>query len=157
MTSSQPPESPAATVHDLTAQSITAGLKSVLLLEDDVAFAEILCTFLESHSFQVTRVTNGVDGLRLILTNDFDIILCDLVMPHLPGDKFHLAVQRARQHLCNRFVFMTGHKAESRWDTFLSQVNNPVLEKPFALSDLLSTMETVLTENALNSPQTRPT
>ena len=122
----------------------------MLMLEDDIAFAEIVRTFLESHSFKVTCVTDGVAGLRHVMAQDFDIILCDLMMPHLPGDKFHFAVERAKKHLCSRFVFMTGHKADPRWGRFLSSVQGPVLEKPFELADLLSTFQTVLTENALN-------
>jgi DNA-binding response OmpR family regulator len=146
----QTPES-ATKVYDLTEQSIPAGVKSVLMLEDDVDFAEILRLFLESHSYQVTCVTNGVDGLRQVMAKDFDIILCDLLMPNLPGDMFHLAVERAKNHLCKRFIFMTGYKADPKWINFLSRIKSPVLGKPFALSDVLSTIQTVLTENALTN------
>lgn len=150
MQTSQQTTIPSERVYDVTEQSITPGVKSVLMLEDDVAFAEIVRSFLESHSFQVTCVTNGADGVREALAKEFDIVLCDLVMPHLPGDKFYLAIERARKPLCKRFVFMTGYRAEARWDRFLSKVSGPVLEKPFHLDDLLSTIQTVLTENELS-------
>jgi DNA-binding response OmpR family regulator len=140
------------TVYDVTAQSIAPGLKSLLILEDDPALSEMLRLFLEAHSFKVTCVANGVEGLRQVMSTDFDIIACDLVMPNLPGDMFYLAVERTKKHLCKRFVFMTGHKTEPKWHAFLSKVGGPVLEKPFAMSDLLSVMQTVLTENALRSP-----
>src|SRR5271166_2980952 len=141
---------PIEKVHDLTKESIPPGMKSLLLLEDDLDFAEILRVFLESHSFEVTRVSDGVEGLRRVLTTDFDIILCDLVMPNVPGDMFYLAVERTKKLLCSRFVFMTGHKTDLKWNGFLSKVDCPVIGKPFALADLLSTIQTVLTENALN-------
>src|SRR5258708_20645025 len=110
-------------VHDITAESIAPGIRSVLILEDDVAFSELLRAYLEGNSFRVTCVTNGVDGLREILAADFDIVLCDLVMPNLPGDKFYLAVERSRKHLCKRFVFITGHKTDPNWSGFLSKVH----------------------------------
>lgn len=122
------------------------------MLEDDLTFAQLMRTFLESHDFEVTCVPDGVEGLRLVMARDFDIILCDLAMPNLPGDMFHSAVQRAKKHLCKRFVFMTGHKGDAPWMGFLANVNNPLLGKPFHLSELLTTIQTVLTENALNSP-----
>lgn len=137
-------------IHDLTEQSVVPGVKSVLILEDDPAFSEVLRIFLESHSLKVTCVVNGVDGLRHVLASDYDIILCDLVMPNLPGDMFYLAVERTKKHLCKRFVFMTGHRSDPGWGGFLSKVAGPVLGKPFALTELLSTIQTVLTENALN-------
>lgn len=143
---------PTEKVHDLTEESISPGVKSVLMLEDDPDFADLVRVFLESHPFQVTCVANGVDGLKQLMSRDFDVILCDLVMPNLPGDMFYLAVQRTKKHLCKRFVFMTGHKAEPKWTSFLSKVTGPVLGKPFHLEDLLSTIQSVLTENALESP-----
>lgn len=142
-------------VHDLTKECITPGVKSVLILEDDLAFAEMLQVYLESNGFKVTSATDGVGGLRQVMANDFDIILCDLVMPNLPGDMFYLAVERTKKHLCGRFVFMTGHSTDPKWNGFLSKVDSPVVGKPFALADLLSTIQTVLTENALTRPKPR--
>lgn len=141
-------------VYDLTAQSLAPGPKSLLILEDDLAFSEMLRLFLEDHSFKVTCVANGVEGLRQVMSTDFDIIVCDLVMPNLPGDMFYLAVERTKKYLCKRFVFMTGHKTELKWHAFLSKIDGPVMEKPFAMADLVSVIQTVLTENALKSPDT---
>ena len=140
-------------VHDLTQETIAPGVKSLLMLEDDLKLAEIIRVFLEAHSFEVTCVTDGVEGLRQAMATDFDIILCDLMMPNVPGNMFYLAVKRIKKHLCNRFVFMTGYKTDPLWNGFLSKVDCPVIEKPFALADLLSTVQTVLTENALNCPK----
>ena len=89
-------------LHDLTAQTLPPRTRSVLVLEDDVAFAEMLSLFLESHSFEVFCVPNGVEGLRKVTERDFDVIVCDLSMPNLPGDMFYLAVERVRKHLTKR-------------------------------------------------------
>jgi hypothetical protein len=48
---------------------------------------------------------------------------------------------------------MTGHKTDPKWNGFLSKVDGPVVGKPFAPADLLSTIQTVLTENALKRPK----
>lgn len=147
------PSDPSEKIHDLTRESVGPGEKSVLILEDDCDFSSLLRVFLESESFRVTCVSSGVEGLHQVMNQDFDIILCDLVMPSVPGDMFYLAVERARKHLCKRFVFMTGHKSDPKWGGFLAKVTGPVMSKPFALADLLSTIQTVLTENALNPPE----
>ncbi|HZR19851.1 MAG TPA: response regulator [Verrucomicrobiae bacterium] len=136
-------------VYDVTEQSLPPGIKSVLMLEDDPQFSEMVRLFLESYPFRVTCVANGVEGLRQVMATDFDVILCDLVMPNLPGDMFYVAVQRTKKHLCKRFVFMTGFKTDPKWTKFLSTITSPVLGKPFSLADLLSTIQQVLTETAL--------
>src|SRR5437667_9140089 len=83
---------------------------SILLLEDDDQFASILQEFLELYSCKVTRVEDGVEGWRRIVTADFDLILCDMVMPTFSGDKFYISVECLKPMLCERFVLMTGHQ-----------------------------------------------
>ena len=123
--------------------------RSILLLEDDDQFASILQEFLELYSCKVTRVKDGVEGLRRIVTADFDLILCDMVMPTFPGDKFYIAVERVKPILCKRFIFMTGHKADPKWDSFIRSVRGLILWKPFQMHDLLIAMRTVFRRSRL--------
>jgi DNA-binding response OmpR family regulator len=129
-------------------------MKNILMLEDDPHCAEMLRQFLESHSFRVTWVTNGAEGVRKILHQNFEVLLCDLAMPQLPGDMFYMAVERTKPHLCQRFVFMTGHGANPKYEAFLRKVRTPVLFKPFLLSDLLNVMDLILAKNCSHKPQT---
>jgi DNA-binding NtrC family response regulator len=116
----------------------------VLMLEDDEDLSSILAKALEGLPCTVTRVTNGVDGLRQVMATDFDAIVCDMVMPNLPGDMFYLAVERARPHLCKRFIFMTGHKSEKRWDEFARSKGCLILWKPFELHIFLDAVQMVM-------------
>src|SRR5579885_1004854 len=84
-------------------------IKSILLLDDDVDLADTLKDLLESRNFLVTTARNGVEGLREVMELDFDVIMCDLMMPTMPGDMFYTAVQKAKPHLSERFIFITGH------------------------------------------------
>lgn len=124
------------------------------MLEDDAPCAQMLRGFLESQAFQVTCVTNGADGVRQILDRDFDILLCDLFMPHLPGDMFYMAVERTKPRLCGRFVFMTGYGANPKYEAFIRKVKAPVLLKPFAMSDLLGVIYEILMKDCFSTNQT---
>jgi len=115
--------------------------KKVLLLEDDRHFSTFLSEFLNSRGYAVTTVPNGADGVREILNSDFDVIICDMLMPKLPGDMFYLAVQRSKPHLCSRFIFITGNFASARVAEFIKQVNGVLLEKPFQVADLLRVLK----------------
>src|SRR5437879_5617860 len=114
---------------------------SILLLEDDDELAVTLRGFLESCSCKVTRLENGVEGLRRIMVEDFDLVLCDLVMPTFPGDKFYLAVDRVKPALCRRFLFMTGHRAEPRYETFMEKIGGMIIWKHFETRDLYATIQ----------------
>ena len=76
--------------------------KRVLLLEDDSTFREIITTLLTESGYEVKAVQSGVEGIQEVLAGDFAVILCDMMMPGLPGDLFFHAVDRARPHLCER-------------------------------------------------------
>ena len=117
--------------------------RTILLLEENNEFAVALKEFIEQYSCRVVRVNNGVDGLQKIMVTDFDSILCDMVMPTFPGDKFYVAVERIKPHLCERFIFMTGHQANRKWDAFIRNVHGLAICKPFQMHDLLAAMRTV--------------
>jgi DNA-binding response OmpR family regulator len=110
--------------------------KSVLVLEDDAPFAETLRDALEIHGYRVTTVPTGAEGVKQILARDFDAIVCDMVMPNFPGDMFYLAVQRARPHLCKRFIFITGHKDNPKVVNFIEESGRLALWKPFEMGQL---------------------
>ena len=126
-------------------------IKSVLLLDDDLEFAEALKALLESRNFLVTTVANGVEGLHEIMSFDFDVIICDLIMPHMPGDMFYLAVKKTKPHLCNRFIFITGYSENPRVDKFLKEVNGLVLIKPVLADEMVSTISLVLKQTDQSS------
>jgi len=115
----------------------TPGARRILLLEDDPAFKEIIKDFLTDCGFTVVAVQNGVEGVHEVMGNDFEVILTDMMMPTLPGDMFYRAVERMRPHLCDRFVFMTGHRGAGKVNEFISAVNGTILTKPFHVDDLL--------------------
>jgi CheY-like chemotaxis protein len=123
--------------------------KRVLLLEDDKDLAAHLQELLESSQYRVTVVSNGAEGLQQLLAQEFDAIVCDMIMPNFPGDMFYLAVQRSRPHLCSRFVFTSGHRADPKVDLFIRSVRGLVLWKPFQPHELLEALKTVLRRGAV--------
>ena len=69
--------------------------------------------------------------------------------PTLPGDMFYRAVERMRPHLCDRFVFMTGHRGNQRINDFIDSVCGTVLTKPFRVLDLLEMVDFVRLRTAV--------
>lgn len=110
----------------------------VLLLDDDTTLRELITTYLAEHGYTVVPVENGGEGVREVLASDFTLVLCDFMMPGLPGDLFYDAVERIRPELCKRFVFMTGHRDDAKTNEFIARVNGQVLWKPFQMSELLA-------------------
>jgi two-component system NtrC family sensor kinase len=117
--------------------------KTVLILEDEAAFAALLKEMLEDQDYHVTVVPNGAEGVQRVLVSDFDAIVCDMVMPNFPGDMFYRAIQQTRPHLCQRFVFISGHQDNPKVAKFIQEVRGRVLWKPFEMRRLFDALETV--------------
>ncbi len=133
----KPEQSPGALRVHARPDAGGARRKKVLLLEDDPSFKEIMTEFLSESGYTVVAVQNGVEGVHQVLAEDFEVILCDMMMPTLPGDMFYRAVERMRPNLCERFVFMTGHRGNGKVNDFINNVNGTILGKPFHVDDLL--------------------
>ena len=123
-------------------------ITNILLLDDDAELADTLKLLLESSNFVVTTARNGVEGLREVMSMDFDVILCDMMMPTMPGDMFYLAVQKVKPYLCPRFLFVTGNGNEPRTNDFLQRSDGLVVFKPVPSDELLQMISLVLQRNA---------
>jgi len=119
-------------------------IKNVLLVDDDEALANTLKHLLESHNFIVTTAGNGVDALREVMAFDFDVIICDMLMPKMAGDMFYLAVQKTKPQLASRFLFVTGHADNPKVDAFLKTIDAEVLVKPVPTEELIRMISLIL-------------
>ena len=124
-------------------EETTMPMGRLLLLEDRDDFRDVLRDHLSSK-FQVALAPSGVEGLREIRENAFDIILCDMMMPRMGGEMFYWAVTRIRPATAQRFIFFTGHRNNPAIEFFFKRVNATVLVKPFELATLDSTIDDVL-------------
>lgn len=119
-------------------------IKSILLLDDDFELADTLKLLLESRNYVVTTVHNGVDGLQEVMALDFDVIVCDMLMPRMAGDMFYRAVKQTKPHLCERFIFVTAHADNPKVEEFMRATGCVGLMKPVSTDDLVRAIAMVL-------------
>lgn len=108
----------------------------VLIVDDEERLAETIKMAL-SPPHQVDVCTRSREVLGWLEDGrDYDVVLCDLMMPDLSGPDLYDKVKASRPELASRFVFLTGGAFTPRTRDFLHQVPNPRLEKPFDLEAL---------------------
>src|SRR5262249_31248657 len=72
------------------------------------------------------------DALARIAAGDrFDVILCDLMMPHMTGMDLHGELMRSAPDQAERMIFMTGGAFTPTARAFLDATPNRRIEKPF--------------------------
>ena len=78
---------------------------TILIVEDDPVFRELLVTILDGAGYTVTTAADGGEGLRRIQREHFDLVLCDLKMPVRNGLELFRAT-RSELHP-PLFIFIT--------------------------------------------------
>lgn len=58
---------------------------SILLVEDNKDIAEMVYAFLERRGYELDYAADGVTGLHLAVTNSYDVIVLDLMLPGMDG------------------------------------------------------------------------
>ncbi|HEY0708632.1 MAG TPA: ATP-binding protein, partial [Polyangia bacterium] len=114
----------------------------VLVVDDEIGVATALRRLLREHD--VTVVHDGREALALINEgNDFDIVLCDLMMPGMTGMDLHRALVALGSGIAERMVFMTGGAFTADANAFLAQVPNRRIGKPWdpqSIRDLVASL-----------------
>jgi two-component system cell cycle sensor histidine kinase/response regulator CckA len=135
-----------------TEKSRADPLGRVLIIDDDVRVGAVLARELESYDVVLTET--GREALEILeVDRDFDVVLCDMMMPEFSGMDVYDAATRLDSALGERFVFMTGGAFTSRAHAFLA--THPAhLEKPFTGETLQAA---VAAAAAHRRPHTHPT
>jgi PAS domain S-box-containing protein len=107
----------------------------ILVVDDELTVVSMLSRIL-SEEHTIEAATSAETALELLDREDFDVVLCDLLMPNMSGVDLYEEVSRRYPGLQERIVFMTGGAFTPRAAQFLSKVSNPRIEKPFNMKSL---------------------
>ena len=118
----------------------------ILLAEDDEAMRRYLARALEQAGYWVAAVDRGTKALPLLETEEFDLLLSDIVMPEMDG--IELAQRCNEVSPATKVMFITGFAAVTL-KASREQPRAKVLSKPFHLKDLVLEVDRVFrTEEA---------
>jgi CheY-like chemotaxis protein len=91
---------------------------------------------LESWGHTVEVASDGTYALERALAGPFDVIICDLRMPHLSGREMYTKLVRQDPRVAERIIFATGDTVRGDTLQFLEALGRPYLHKPFTLAEL---------------------
>ncbi|MGE5659491.1 MAG: response regulator [Actinomycetota bacterium] len=122
----------------------------VLLVEDDAAMTEMVWQALVSQHYQVDVAADGRIGWEFAEVFAYDLILLDLILPHLDGIRFcqKLRTEESNpQRSLNRhtpIMLMTAQSASTDKVAALDAGADDYLVKPFDFNELLARMRALL-------------
>ena len=127
-------------------------MTSILVIDDDKDICLILSKFLSKNNYSVTVAHNGEEGLRLLRSNDYALILCDYKLPDLTGVELLQKIKILNSAVA--VVIITGYSdVKTAVETFRYGASDYVT-KPLHPDELLVTISEAIAKNKLkNDPQ----
>lgn len=107
----------------------------ILLVEDDPSLRMIICETLEIEGFKCICAEDGLEGLKKFSEEEFDVLIADIMMPHIDGLEMVARIRQRNKTL--PILFLT---AKSSVENVLEGFNagaDDYLRKPFSIKELI--------------------
>lgn len=116
----------------------------VLVVDDEQLVARSMERMLSHHTTTVAQ--SGREALELCQRVSFDVIFCDLMMDDLSGIDVYDRLKSEAQDVEKRIIFVTGGAFTDRAQTFLDNISNYCIEKPFTRNELEQALQNIISE-----------
>jgi len=121
----------------------------ILMIEDDFMIAESSKTLLKFHGYEVEWVNNGLDGLKLLSQQSFDLVLLDLGLPMMDGMQ---VLKQIRQRSSLPVLIVSARDQLQNRVEGLNQGADDYLIKPYEFEELVARIQALLRRSgSLNS------
>ena len=111
----------------------SAAKRRLLVIDDEAPLIRVIERLM--RDWDVVGVADGTEALDKLSNDAFDAILCDLMMPGMSGPELHRTLSNTMD-VPPPMGFMTGGAFTASAQTFLREVDPPVLRKPFSRAQL---------------------
>ncbi|AET61261.1 sensory transduction protein [Paenibacillus terrae HPL-003] len=116
-------------------------MKKILLIEDEKNLARFIELELKHESYEVTVKYEGREGLESALSEEWDIILLDLMLPGINGIE---VCRRIRKTKHTPIIMLTARDGVMDKVMGLDSGADDYIPKPFAIEELLARMRSLL-------------
>lgn len=122
-------------------------MSKILIIDDERSIRNTLKDILSYENYQVSLAENGMEAIKMVGANEFDVILCDIKMPEMDG----LEVLEKLQEIAFDVpvIMISGH---GNIDTAVEAIKKGAfdfIEKPLDLNRILITIKNALDKAVL--------
>jgi len=117
---------------------------TVLIIEDDAAFRDLLAMHLNSAGYKVFVAEDAAVGGRMLLASKPDLVVLDILLPYLGGLEFLQAMRLDPDVGRTPVVCITSMRDDATYIKAMQLGAEAVLTKPVRVGELLATVATAL-------------
>jgi DNA-binding response OmpR family regulator len=107
----------------------------VLVVDDDHSIRQLVCTIVQRERFMVDCAADGAEAIELLKTNDYSVILLDLMMPRVDGFGV-IEYLKTHAHGPKPIVIVITAYADQKFKEVDPTIVAGVIRKPFEVADL---------------------
>ena len=122
----------------------------VLIIEDEKKVAAFIKKGLEEHSYQTEIAYDGLSGIQMALSNNFDVIILDINLPLLNGFKVCEEIRKKHQNI--PILMLTALSSTDDKLLGFDSGTDDYLAKPFEFKELIARLKS-LTKRSIGSKQ----
>lgn len=117
-------------------------MATLLIIDDSAAQRRALVDLLKPAKLfeRIVEAEDGIQGLKSMVSEHIDLVICDVEMPGFQGEKLVLMSQSATGRRVP-FLMLTGVEAPERRTRLLRQGARDVIKKPYQPDDLVARVE----------------
>ncbi|MBI9101656.1 MAG: PocR ligand-binding domain-containing protein [Spirochaetales bacterium] len=127
------------------------GNERILLIDDEESIVEMVTEMLGRFGYQVTSRINSIHALELFRSkpNDFDLVITDMMMPHMTGEQLAEEMIKIRGNI--PIIICTGFSETITKEKAEYNGVKGFLMKPVSMKELSGKVREVLEENKIES------
>jgi len=141
----QDENNPENTVYDVDYAALEN--KSVLVVEDNKINQMITKKILEKNHMKCMVADNGMDAIKIIKENEFDVILMDIHMPGISGIEATQKIREFNKQL--PIIALTAVTVDENLDDFYRAGFNDIIPKPFKTEEFFEKIYRVIKNKKL--------
>jgi len=132
--------------HPYQPETLPAGTERILFVDDEASIAKMGGQTLERLGYTVSIRTSSIEALELFRTkpNDFDLVITDMTMPNMTGDRLAIELMKIRPDI--PVILCTGYSKRISDETATEMGIKTFIYKPIVKVDLAKTVREVLDE-----------
>ena len=127
-------------------------MAKILIVEDEIGMLNGLKDNLEFESYEVDTASEGKTGLEKVLHNRYDLIVLDVMLPHISG--FDICKTARKEGVNTPIILLTAKGEEIDKVLGLELGADDYMTKPFSLRELLARIKAILRRSGGNSGDT---
>jgi len=126
-------------------------MNRIILIEDETSVVSFIKKGLQESGYEVSVAFDGKTGVQLVQSNDFDLVILDIMLPEMNGLDVCKEIRKTNKHV--PILFLTALGTSENIVLGLESGGDDYLVKPFKFIELVARVKSLLRRSNNNIPE----